>query len=375
MFCDEPIKYVYESAWDGTDEEFDLDSAKPYDEDTVFFSYHFPELSCFIVPPSRLVLETESYYLQIDDSGVSKMEKTGPIELLEHPNEWLRSFLDDSFMDEEETPWDRYPHTLLAGERLNSVLINNQLYLLQFDDFALRVVILPTKQYINHLERHRNLMYYPVIGCEHLLKYRCDCGGEPEIIEDFVNDYEIRCKKCKRSIGAGMTVQDAIDNWNWQWENGKMDLHVFSLPSDNLQETFGKKLLSLSVDSKTSWWIEPYCCECQEILIQTEKQKILLEHAHYGEDGAILVGEPMSLNKENFKLRILSEENSPIVFDKAQYREDGTLEALRFRYGDSYLFVFADEDELILTKGTDDGDVFAPWVKDDDYLFNLTSTT
>ncbi|MBQ4365782.1 MAG: hypothetical protein II804_05910, partial [Clostridia bacterium] len=192
MFCDEPIKYVYESAWDGTDEDFLESEEKPYDDDTVYFSYYYPELSCYIVPPSRIVLETESYYLQIDDSGVSKIEKTGPITTLERPNEWLRSFLDESIMDEEEPPWDRYPHTLLAGERLNSVQIINHLYQLQFDDFMLRVVILPTKQYINYLERHRNLMYYPVIGCERLLKYRCKCGGEPEIIEDFVSDYEIR---------------------------------------------------------------------------------------------------------------------------------------------------------------------------------------
>lgn len=217
-------------------------------------------------------------------------------------------------------------------------------------------------------------MYYPVIGCERLLKYRCKCGGEPEIIEDFVSDYEIRCKECKRSIWAGMTVQEAIDDWDWEWENNKTDLHVFSLPSDDLQETFGNKILSFAIDSESSRWIETYCCECQEILIQTEKQKFLLEHAHYGEDGAILVGEPMSLNKENFKLRVLSEENSPIIFDKAQYREDGTLEALRFCYGDSYLFVFADEDELILTKGTNEDDEFEPRVKDDDILFNSTDS-
>ena len=143
--------------------------------------------------------------------------------------------------------------------------------------------------------------------------------------------------------------------------------------AEDLKAIFESRILSFAVDKKTSLWIEPYSCDCQDIRIQTEKQEILLESVHNGETDFIRIRYPSALKKNDFTWRIFPDENAPIVFDKAKYQDDGTLEALRFRFGTSCLFVFAIEGELILTKGTDDAYEFEPWVNENDILFNFTN--
>lgn len=374
MFCDEPIRFVYESAWDGTDEEHVEAKELPYADDSVCFSCYYPEPACYIVSPSRLVLETESYYIQVEPSGVSKIKKDGPVTSLERPNEWLRSFLDNTNFETDELPFDQYPHTLLVGERLQRVYKEGYFLMLQFDHFTLRIINSPSVDYNIYQAKQKKLLYYPVAGCERLLQYRCACGGEPEILKDFTNDYLIRCKKCKNATNASMTVQDAICDWNRQWETNKPDMHPLTLPFDNFEQTFGDKILSISVNAETSWWIEPWSCDCENILIQTEKQEILLEQAHQGDDDIIYFGNPHGLDKEHFTLKILPDDNTPIVYEQSLYLENGTVEGLCFRFGDSRLFVFGGEHELVLTKGTVEDDVFECWTRNDFILFNSTDT-
>ena len=43
----------------------------------------------------------------------------------------------------------------------------------------------------------------------HLLTRKCSCGGEPEMIVDFVADFEVRCSKCHLSTHAYIKPEDA----------------------------------------------------------------------------------------------------------------------------------------------------------------------
>lgn len=374
MFCDEPIKYVYESGWDGTDEDFLESEEKPYADGAVCFLCYYPEPLCCIDPPSRLLLETDSYYLQVDPSGVVKTKKAGPIATLERPNERLRSLSDEQFSEESEPSFDDYPCTLLVGERLQRVYREDYYLMLQFDDFTLQVLKSPGENYCINQAAQKSLLYYQIHGCERLLNYRCACGGEPEILKDFTNDYLIRCKACKQATSTSITVRDAIDDWNQQQKSGKPDLHPLPLPFDDLAQTFGDRILSFAVNKETAWWLFPYSCDCRDILIQTEKQEILLEQAHKGEEDVIYFGNPRTIDRDQFTWKVLPKTDAPIIFDKALYTESGLLEGLRFRFEDSCLFIFGGEHELVMTKGTDEDYEFEPWVKDDDILFNSTDS-
>ena len=373
MFCEEPIKAIYASTWDGTYEEFLESEEKPYADGDVCFFCYYPEPLCCIEPPSRLILETDSCYLQVDPSGVVTIKKAGPIATLERPNERLRSFSDEQSSEESGPFFDDYPCTLLVGERLQRVYREEYYLMLQFDDFILQVLRSPVENYCSHQAAQRNLLYYQIHGCERLLNHRCACGGEPEILKDYTGDYLIRCKACKQATSASMTVQEAIDNWNQQQKSGKPDLHPLSLPFDDLAQTFGDRILSFAVNKETAWWLFPSSCDCRDILIQTEKQEILLEQAHKGEEDVIYFGNPHIIDRDQFTWKVLPEANAPIVFDKALYTESGLLEGLRFRFGETYLFIFGGEHELIMTRGTDPYDYFEPWIDDqEDILFNET---
>ena len=68
---------------------------------------------------------------------------------------------------------------------------------------------------------------YYILEEENLSECRtCRCGGRPELILDFVQDFEVRCQSCHTSTMAYMKMADAIS----AWENGetpvKMDLLI-----------------------------------------------------------------------------------------------------------------------------------------------------
>lgn len=49
---------------------------------------------------------------------------------------------------------------------------------------------------------------------DRLLTKKCECGGNPQLVMDFVDDYMACCKKCGKSTWASMNAIDAIEEWN-----------------------------------------------------------------------------------------------------------------------------------------------------------------
>ena len=209
FFCDEPIIAVYECMGEYEDEG-----------NSFLDCYH--DLAYHVTEGHRLVLETEHFYLSLDVRGVSKCEKTSSIKEFEQPGEWLDPCIheleeDESPWEDEkvESPWVDYESTLFVGERLLQVENTSGYYLLHFDDFDLKVVphVLNEEDFPG-LYRADDWSYNHVYGAERHLKNKCSCGGEGELLLDFVSDYVVRCKKCKKSSWAEMTAIEAIKGWN-----------------------------------------------------------------------------------------------------------------------------------------------------------------
>ena len=201
MFCNEPIIAAYE----GSREYRDIDGANSF-----FDCYH--ELAYHVTEGYRIVLETEYHYISLGIRGVELCEKTGPITDLEESGEWLEPYI---HTDVGEVPWVDYQSTLFVGERLQSVERASDHYLLQFDDFALKLVphALGEEDFPS-LKNKYHYSYNYVLGAERHIKRACDCGGSGELLLDFVCDYLVRCKKCGKSTWASMLAQEAIEDWN-----------------------------------------------------------------------------------------------------------------------------------------------------------------
>ncbi len=207
MFCDEKILKVYM----GVVEYDDV-----YSHNAFLDCYH--DIAYHCTEGYRLVLETENYAISLCKNGVVKQDKN---ELFEQDGEWLQNGIE--FFEDGEAPWVHFETTLFVGERLMSVTKDNGIYLLKFDDFVLKIIPHENGNSIDGLHNQDHWSYNYVLGCDRHLKRKCPyCNGDGEILLDFVSDYIVRCKDCKKSTWAGMNLIDAIDDWN----NGELNCTV-----------------------------------------------------------------------------------------------------------------------------------------------------
>lgn len=207
MFCDEKILKVYM----GVVEYDDV-----YSHNAFLDCYH--DIAYHCTDGYRLVLETENFAISLCKNGVVKQDKN---ELFEQDGEWLQNGIE--FFEDGEAPWVHFETTLFVGERLLSVTKESEIYLLKFDDFVLKIIPHENGDSIDGLHNQEHWSYNNVLGCDRHLKRKCPyCNGDGEILLDFVSDYIVRCKECKKSTWAGMSLIDAITDWN----NGKLNCMV-----------------------------------------------------------------------------------------------------------------------------------------------------
>ena len=202
MFCDEPIIAGY-------------NGCREYDDfygDNAWLDV-FHNIAYHVTEGHRIVLETEHFYISLSHDGVTKTEKNCTIEEFEQEGEWLDSFVHKS--DEDGLPWIDYEYTLFVGERVLNVQSVDDYYLITFEDFELKVI----PHQLNEddfpsLIRSDYSSYNYVLGAKRHLTGKCNCGGEGELLLDFVSDYVARCKKCMHSTYAQMIAKNAIEEWN-----------------------------------------------------------------------------------------------------------------------------------------------------------------
>ena len=203
LFCDEPIIACYK----GYREYDDIDGDNAWLDIFHDIAYHVTE-------GHRIVLETEHFYISLSHNGVTKTDKRCTIKEFEQDGERLDSFV-HNLEDDDDSPWVEYEHTLFAGERVLDVQSVDNYYLITFDDFELKLI--PHKLHDDDFPSFRtsnNWSYCHVLGTERHLTGKCNCGGEGELLLDFVSDYVVRCKKCMHSTYAQMIAEEAIKEWN-----------------------------------------------------------------------------------------------------------------------------------------------------------------
>ena len=197
VFCDEKIIAVYL----GQNEYHDIDGANCW-----FDIYH--DIAFHTTEGYRLLLETDSYMISLGADGVTVTNKD-EFKPIEH--EWLEDYvhnLEDEVIVNFET-------TLFVDQRILSVNKTEEFYLIQFDDFALKMYVYELGKMDKSLRNRDHWSYNNVLGFDRFIKAKCPlCGGDGEILLDFVSDYVVRCKSCKKSTYAEMQLRHAIDHWN-----------------------------------------------------------------------------------------------------------------------------------------------------------------
>lgn len=196
MFCDEVIKRVYErrareEAGKHCDAYLQLEGDLEYH---VTYGYW-------------LIFETEHHAISLGADGVKIWNSLSDA----CPNsDELEDLSDIEY-------WVHPEHTLFVGEHIQTIRRNNVYWEIHFDHFPMRLYPYDnTKQKDSRFTWLRLGIadYKPMAVGNHFLTRKCACGGEGEIIIDYVHDYFVRCKKCHASTWASMCLIDAIKDWN-----------------------------------------------------------------------------------------------------------------------------------------------------------------
>ncbi len=183
------------------------------------------------------------------------------------------------------------------------------------------------------------------------IKRMCECGGELEMIVDFVADFIVRCKKCHVSTHAYMKPEDAITHWD---SGDDIMTSPLNLMIDDLEKSLAGEVLYMAIEGEDAEQFNQQSCDCGEVLIVMKDRILTAEHENFGEGGEIGFDELMGFSEEIYNLRIIPAQGQKFEFVKVRYAEDGSVDGVKYRFGDRYVFIFASEHDLIVTKSVID---------------------
>lgn len=89
-------------------------------------------------------------------------------------------------------------------------------------------------------------------------------------------------------------------------------------------------------------------CDCDEVLIKSDRFYIRLTSQAVGEDGRLVFQECISFENDQSPYEVELNGQS-FRFDKFSYLENGMIEGIRFAAEEVFLFVFALENNLVVT--------------------------
>lgn len=106
---------------------------------------------------------------------------------------------------------------------------------------------------------------------------------------------------------------------------------------------------SLHMSDKFFEMISQSSCDCDEMVIKNGDKYILLTSHPLGEDGYLEINLLSNYDQDRFIYEV-NMESEHYRFDKFCFLDNELIEGIRFRSGDIFLFVFALEHNLVLTK-------------------------
>jgi hypothetical protein len=106
---------------------------------------------------------------------------------------------------------------------------------------------------------------------------------------------------------------------------------------------------SIYISEKFFEMVNEQSCDCDEIVIKNGDKYILLTSHTSGEDGYIEIDTVANYTQSQFPYEVdISKEN--FKFDKFCFLENGLIDGIRFCADGVFLFIFALEHNLVLTK-------------------------
>lgn len=184
-----------------------------------------------------------------------------------------------------------------------------------------------------------------------LLTRKCPCGGEPEVLMDFVDDFIVRCTKCHLSTHAHIEPEDAAAHWNSGSDIMPDPLRRFL---DEPEKYLQGEVLAIHMEDDGFTGISHQSCDFLEAIIEYTDKKYVIRHDRRIKDGNVRVDHRSGFNPKIYCRTVKPAAGETIRFEKIVYDETGEIEAIVYRWNDTWLFIFVGEHELVLTRSSFD---------------------
>ena len=191
----------------------------------------------------------------------------------------------------------------------------------------------------------------------HLLTRKCSCGGDPEMIIDFVDDFEVRCSKCHLSTHAYMKPEDAAKHWNDGGDIMDTPLHIFW---DNPEGYLQGEVVAIHITDDEFDPITQQSINFMEAIIEYTDKKLCIEHDY----GTIDIGRISSFNPEIYRYVIRPASGETIKFDSI-VSADRNVVRLEYRWNESWLFIATEQDNLVIARDIVPFDEVSPSIDGD----------
>ena len=129
---------------------------------------------------------------------------------------------------------------------------------------------------------------------------------------------------------------------------------TLNLLKKDFDKILAGKVLFMAIAKEDAEQFNQQSCDCTEVLIVMSDCVLLAKHVPNGEDGAISFAKLSFFDEEKYKLRVAAPLNGSFEFVKILYTEDGAVDGVKYHFGNRYVFIFASEYNLIVTKSVVD---------------------
>ena len=122
------------------------------------------------------------------------------------------------------------------------------------------------------------------------------------------------------------------------------------LSIDDLEKNLAGKVLYMAIAEVGSEQYNYQSCDCDEVIIVMRDRILLAKHEPFGDEGTIGFEVVSAFDEEAYNLRINPPADGPFEFKKILYYEDGSIDCIKYRFGDRYVLIFSSWCNLIVTK-------------------------
>ncbi|MGN1122317.1 MAG: hypothetical protein ACI4RV_08110 [Eubacteriales bacterium] len=310
-------------------------------DNNAFFCFS-PLIEYRVTDGHWMVFQTENDYISIGANGVKRYE-TMPFATPEY------DVSEVDFVDEDDSI-EGIETTLFVGERLIQVDTEENRYVLHFDDFTMYLYPFAADDFWYAC----NAEYLPIKGFERHITRKCECGGEPELMLDFVSDFYIRCSKCHKSTWATYELRSVIDDWN----NNETETVI-----DTAAESFAKHIHEpikyIALDEHSICYDENLW-DCNEVVIAIGDALFGITGQRVAEDQYdFKFGKWSDYNRKMKPYLIVPSDEEPISFVRIEH-EPNMNAIMRLSIGDRPILITAENDGMRIG--------LSHWGLDDEWL-------